>query len=146
MCGIAGAVFWTTRAGEASPSDVVSQMVRALAHRGPDGQGTTTCPQPLGADRRPAVGLGHTRLAIIDLSERGAQPMASPRAPIWVTFNGEIYNFRAVRAELERSGRSFVSESDSEVVLQGYEAWGDDVVSRLRGMFAFAIWDGSRQR
>ena len=146
MCGIAGAVFWTHKADEPRPVDVVERMVEALAHRGPDGRGLSSCDRVAFPDRGPAVALGHTRLAIIDLSERGAQPMASPRVPVWITFNGEIYNFREVRAQLEQNGRSFVSDSDSEVILQGYEVWGDAILERLRGMFALAIWDGGRNR
>src|SRR5436190_2044487 len=145
MCGIAGAVYWRSGRSD-SPGEVAARMAQALRHRGPDGHGAMNCVQTDSADRDVTEAFGHTRLAILDLSERGAQPMASPRSPIWNTFNVEIYNFRAIRAELESAGRRFISESDSEVVLQGYEAWGDNVLSRLRGMFAFGIWDGARRR
>jgi asparagine synthase (glutamine-hydrolysing) len=93
-----------------------------------------------------AVSFGHTRLAIIDLTDRAAQPMRSRTHPTWLTFNGEVYNFRDVRRELEACGRVFHSDSDTEVILQGYEQWGERVLDRLRGMFAFAIWDGAAQR
>jgi asparagine synthase (glutamine-hydrolysing) len=139
MCGIAGAFFSrdTTEARRA-PS-VVEAMTGALGHRGPDGAGLVE----MGGLGTSAV-LGHRRLAIIDLSDRGAQPMRSATEPISITFNGEIYNFAAIRRELERAGRRFCSQSDTEVVLQGYEEWGADVVPRLHGMFAFGIYDGRR--
>jgi asparagine synthase (glutamine-hydrolysing) len=118
-------------------------MIDALGHRGPDGCGITGCLSPgAAASQQPRATFGHRRLAIIDLSERGAQPMRSRTVPVWLTYNGEIYNFAAIRRELEALGRSFRSDSDSEVVLQGYEEWGRGVLARLRGMFAFALWDG----
>jgi len=137
MCGIAGAMFWTDTA-EARRADAIARtMTRAMAHRGPDGEGIV---EAAAAGSR--VALGHRRLAIIDLSERGAQPMRSATAPVWVTFNGEIYNFGDVRRELEALGRRFESASDTEVILQGYEVWGRGVVERLHGMFAFGLYDG----
>jgi asparagine synthase (glutamine-hydrolysing) len=144
MCGIAGAVFWGNTPRSADSRAIVERMTRALAHRGPDGEGVVQCVGPANQDSpdRPTCVLGHRRLAIIDLSERAAQPMTSGRAPIWATYNGEIYNFRQVRKELERIGRQFRTDSDTEVVLQGYEEWGSRVLERLRGMFAVAIWDG----
>jgi asparagine synthase (glutamine-hydrolysing) len=142
MCGIAGVV--TPRSSDdLEPRAAVARMVRALAHRGPDGTGLVDCALPPAADGPRAV-LGHTRLAIIDLSARAAQPMASPRRPMWLTFNGEIYNFADIRRDLEARGRRFESDSDSEVILQGFEEWGRAVIPRLRGMFAFALWDGER--
>ena len=143
MCGIAGAVFWQRSFAE-DPHEVVEAMTRTMAHRGPDGHGVCTASD--GASSSPAVVLGHRRLSIIDVSDRAAQPMASPRLPVWLVFNGEIYNFRQLRRELESHGRTFRSQSDTEVLLQGYEQWGDAVVQRLRGMFAFAIWDGRTNR
>jgi asparagine synthase (glutamine-hydrolysing) len=138
MCGIAGLVSRGKLSGsEAMP--VVRRMTDALAHRGPDGQGVA---EAVGASVNDAVVVfGHRRLAIIDLTERAAQPMASPRVSVTVTFNGEIYNFRELRRELESYGRRFASDSDTEVLLQGYEQWGSGVVGKLRGMFAFAIAD-----
>lgn len=123
--------------------DVVERMTTALAHRGPDGAGVVQAPSVTGG---PLALLGHRRLAIIDLSERGAQPMVSPRRRVALSYNGEIYNYRALRRELERNGRTFESDSDTEVLLQGYEVWGPAVVDRLRGMFAFAIWDGDEEQ
>ena len=144
MCGIAGLVrtddFPIDRAAAA-----VNAMVRRLAHRGPDGHGVAVSPGAHAA-RGPAAVFGHTRLAIIDLSERGAQPMRTAAGDVMVTFNGEIYNFAELRTALEAEGRTFRSNSDTEVVLQGYEAWGSAVIERLRGMFALAIWDDTRQR
>jgi len=135
VCGIAGA--WSDHPGHTFDLDAaVTRMSSALAHRGPDGNGLQRC------SREPDVVLGHRRLSILDLSERGAQPMKSDRAPVWLTYNGEIYNFRDLRRELEQHGRRFRSDSDTEVILQGYEEWGDEVLRRLRGMFALAIWDG----
>jgi asparagine synthase (glutamine-hydrolysing) len=146
MCGIAGAVFWARPSGGAAAVSVVERMTEALAHRGPDGKGVLDCREREPGGRRALAVLGHRRLAIIDLTDRAAQPMASERQPIWITFNGEIYNFKAIRADLEGLGRRFRSDSDTEVVLQGYEQWGEGVVERLRGMFAFAIWDAHNQR
>lgn len=141
MCGIAGAFFWRETTASREAANRVQAMTRTMVHRGPDGQGVVT---EQGA--RVSVALGHRRLAIIDLSERGAQPMRSHSAPLWLTFNGEIYNFVALRRELEGLGREFVSGSDSEVILQGYEAWGESVVERLSGMFAFGLYDGRSEQ
>ncbi len=146
MCGIAGAVFWTRPSGRRTPAGIVQRMTDSLAHRGPDGAGIVDC-RAIEDERQAAVAvLGHRRLAIIDLSDRAAQPMASPRQPLWLTFNGEIYNFRSIRSQLEGLGRRFHSDSDTEVILQGYEQWGEAVVERLRGMFAFALWDAANER
>ena len=147
MCGIAGALFWNSEAGRGGRQASVARMVQALAHRGPDGEGVVRCvtEERTGSEAPTAI-LGHRRLSIIDLSDRASQPMASPRGPIWLTYNGEIYNYRDVRRELESCGRVFRSNSDTEVILQGYEEWGAAVVERLRGMFAFALWDGAVQR
>ena len=110
-----------------------------MAARGPDGSGLW-----LSSDGR--VGLAHRRLAIIDLSERGAQPMASADGALTITFNGEIYNYRSLRAELEGRGYTFRTESDTEVLLQLYADRGPAMVESLRGMFAFALWDAPRRR
>jgi asparagine synthase (glutamine-hydrolysing) len=133
LCGIAGRVNYKT--GRPVAAELVRAMTDLLSHRGPDGSGVVT---------RGHVGLGHRRLAIIDLSPGGAQPMSSPDAPHWITFNGEIYNYRDLRTELERQGHRFRSESDTEVILQLYGRYGPGCVDRLRGMFAFAIWDEAR--
>jgi asparagine synthase (glutamine-hydrolysing) len=132
MCGITGSVA----AGPRLPVGV-DVMVSRLSHRGPDASGTV--------DRGACV-LGHTRLRIIDLSPLGDQPMTNEDASVWLVFNGEIYNFVELRQQLQAHGHQFRSSTDSEVLVHGYEQWGDEVVHRLRGMFAFAIWDDRRQR
>jgi asparagine synthase (glutamine-hydrolysing) len=109
-------------------------MRDALAHRGPDGEGTFRSP-----DGR--VGLANRRLAVVDLSPAAAMPMRNTSGTVWITYNGEIYNAAALRAELAARGAVFRSASDTEVILHGYETWGTEVVQRLRGMFAFAIYD-----
>ena len=114
-------------------------MRERMEARGPDGSGLW-----ISHDRR--VGLAHRRLAVIDLSERGAQPMASADGALTITFNGEIYNYRALRAELEAKGHVFRTESDTEVLLQLYADRGPAMVEALRGMFAFALWDAPRRR
>jgi len=127
MCGIAGAT------AQAAP-DVVAAMSDALAHRGPDDRG-------LFFDAASGIALGHRRLSIIDTSAAGHQPMSHADGRYQLIFNGEIYNFADVRRELESLGHHFVSRSDTEVVLAAYAEWGDASVTRLRGMFAFAIYD-----
>ena len=138
MCGIAGAVFWDEPSVDATA--IVRAMTDAQTHRGPDGAGVACVSS--GESRGPTAVFGHRRLAIIDLTDRAAQPMRSEDGLTALTFNGEIYNFRELRRELEAFGRQFRSDSDVEVILQGYAQWGPNVVDRLRGMFAFAIWDG----
>jgi len=133
MCGIAGIVDWTGR----PTLDVVRAMVEALRYRGPDAQNVTV---------RGAATLGHARLSVIDLSEAANQPMSDASGRFWIVFNGEIYNYRELRAELEASGSRFRTQSDTEVMLAAYERWGEDCLKRFNGMFAFALWDESRQR
>jgi asparagine synthase (glutamine-hydrolysing) len=138
MCGIAGAV--------APPSanvtrETIARMLDALAHRGPDGHGIVEYPTAQGS----RVLLGHRRLAIID-PEGGKQPMCDAEAGLAITFNGEIYNFRELRDELAACGYRFALHSDTEVLLRAYQHWGERVVERLRGMFAFAIWDARSER
>jgi asparagine synthase (glutamine-hydrolysing) len=132
MCGIAGIYH----PGVPKPVDParVEAMADSLAHRGPDGSGVWTAP---------GVGFGHRRLAIIDL-EGGAQPMLSPDARIAVTYNGEIYNFREIRGELEDAGHVFQTDSDTEVILAGWRQWGPACLSRFNGMFAFALHDADQ--
>ncbi len=134
MCGIVGLVHVSPDA----PIDACAlrESLRLIAHRGPDGEGTF-----IGA----GVALGHRRLSIVDL-ENGAQPMFSEDGSVCVAFNGEIYNHGALRAELEAAGHRFATRCDTEAIVHGYEAWGEAVFSRLRGMFAIAIWDGRRRR
>jgi len=139
MCGIAG-FFQANHAG-AGPDQAraaVAAMTRAMAHRGPDGSGSEI------VSDSPTVVLGHRRLAIIDLSAAASQPMLDPDTGNWLVFNGEIYNFRELRQLLQGS-QQFRSQSDSEVILKAYAQWGRDAISRLRGMFAFALWDAQRR-
>lgn len=134
MCGIAG-VLDTSGA----PVSVASlkRMTDCVAHRGPDGEGHYAFGP---------VGLGHRRLAIIDLSEAGHEPMTNEDGSVILIFNGEIYNFQPLRAELEALGHRFSSQTDTEVLVHGYEEWGDDALLRLNGMFAFALFDRPRRR
>src|SRR4029078_9893283 len=146
MCGIAGGVFWGGGVSPIQARDAVDSMVRAIGHRGPDGQGLHTSFTGGDGDRPFAV-LGHKRLAIIDVSSAGSQPMGigtSASAP-WITFNGEIYNYETLRRELERGGATFGTHSDTETILHGYQQWRKDVLARLRGMFAIGLWDSERQ-
>jgi asparagine synthase (glutamine-hydrolysing) len=114
-------------------------MADSLQHRGPDSDGVWL------SDNRLA-GLAHRRLAILDVSDRSRQPMGNDAGTMQLCYNGEVYNFAQLREELQGLGYGFRTTGDAEVVLRGYEAWGDDVVHRLQGMFAFAIWDETRQR
>jgi asparagine synthase (glutamine-hydrolysing) len=138
MCGIAGIVE-REPGGRAGLEPAIRRMVASLGHRGPDGAG-----QNVDAER--GVALGHTRLAIIDLSDGGRQPMQSADGQMSLVYNGEIYNFRALRAALEAEGRTFASQSDSEVLLALYEARGPAFVKDLEGIFAFAILDRRARR
>jgi asparagine synthase (glutamine-hydrolysing) len=130
MCGIAG-IFHPDVPKPVDPARVKA-MSDVLAHRGPDGSGVWTAP---------GIGLGHRRLAIIDLSEAAAQPMLSADGRLAISYNGEIYNFREVRAELEAKGHLFATESDTEVILAAWRQWGAGSLERLNGMFAFALYD-----
>lgn len=137
MCGIAGIFCYR----EAAPPVEQAELLRIrehMARRGPDGAGLWMSP-----GRR--IGLAHRRLAIIDLSEAGAQPMATADGRLTITFNGEIYNYCALRRELESKGYVFRSQSDTEVLLHLYADRGEDMVHALRGMYAFAIWDEHSQ-
>ena len=116
------------------------RCIDVVRHRGPDGQGWKVFESPMGP-----VSLGHRRLAIIDLDARANQPMASADGRYWLTYNGEIYNYLELREELARQGVSFVTQSDSEVLLQAYVTWGEAALDRLRGMFAFVIYDRTTQ-
>jgi len=135
MCGITGVLMKTA----IDPSRLLPRLERMTSqvhHRGPDGGG---------AGIVGPAGFGHRRLSIIDLNDRAAQPMRSVDGRVMVTFNGEIYNFRELRTLLEAEGCTFRTESDTEVLLHGWLVWGEGIVRRLRGMFAFALWD-QRQR
>lgn len=135
MCGIAGAVM---KVGfePAELSHILEMMTDQVAYRGPDGRGVTV----IGS-----AGFGHRRLSIIDLNERAAQPMQLPDSQLMVTFNGEIYNFQELRLLLAAEGCVFRTESDTEVLLHGWRVWGEAMIARLRGMFAFALWDQSKR-
>jgi asparagine synthase (glutamine-hydrolysing) len=129
MCGITG-IFNVM--GQPVPIAVLRKMTDIIAHRGPDGEGFWT---------RTCVGFGHRRLAIIDLSAAGHQPMQIEDGALTIVFNGEIYNFQEIRVLLEAKGYRFHSRTDTEVVLKAYQEWGQECVHRFNGMFAFAIWD-----
>jgi asparagine synthase (glutamine-hydrolysing) len=133
MCGIFGIV------SREVPRELLARALGSLAHRGPDDAGTAVI--DCGTAELCHIGLAHTRLAIIDLSPLGHQPMQDPSTGNSIVFNGEIYNFRELRRDLEALGNEFRSQSDTEVVLAAYRVWGDDCLLRLRGMFAFALWD-----
>jgi len=136
MCGIAGIVAYRDGASVAEAD--VESLRDEQRHRGPDDAGLWTSP-----DGR--VGFGHRRLAIVDLSPLGHQPMLTPDGRFVITFNGEIYNFRELRSELEAAGHRFRSQSDTEVLLEGYREWGLALFDRLRGMYAFALHDALRR-
>src|SRR3954454_16297169 len=125
MCGIAGIV-----GGGPPDNGALERMAAAMAHRGPDGQDTWS-------DGR--CGLAFRRLAIIDLDRRSMQPMHLDG--LHLVFNGEIYNYRELRSELEGLGHSFVTEGDTEVLLHAWQQWGEGALDRLNAMFAFAVWD-----
>ena len=133
MCGIAG--LFDTAGQRSFDPDLIKRMTDVIAHRGPDGDGVHLAP---------GLALGHRRLAIIDLSG-GAQPMHTPQGDLTVVFNGEIYNFLELRAELEAKGAQFTTRSDTEVLLHGWRAWREGMFARLNGMFAFALWDAREQ-
>ncbi|HZW93789.1 MAG TPA: asparagine synthase (glutamine-hydrolyzing) [Candidatus Eremiobacteraceae bacterium] len=138
MCGIFGIIARNARV----PREVLERATQSLAHRGPDDSGTVILQDSAGENIE--VGLGNRRLAIIDLSPLGHQPMSDPATGNWIVYNGEVYNFREVRAELERAGLEFRSASDTEVILKAYAHWGEKCLAQFRGMFAFAIWDVRR--
>ena len=153
MCGIAGIV-----ALDGVDAQMLTSMTHLVSHRGPDGFGFAYFPQ--GSEyrgeiihnqdggpvmQRPVVGLGSRRLAILDLSEHGNMPMQVEDGALCVTYNGEIYNYREVRTELEKCGYDFRTGTDTEVLLRAYQHWGKDCLQHFNGMFAFALWDRSRQ-
>ncbi|MDP2923737.1 MAG: asparagine synthase (glutamine-hydrolyzing) [Candidatus Omnitrophota bacterium] len=133
MCGICGII---NKKNPNVDRDMLVRMTRILAHRGPDGEGVFI-------DKN--AGLGHRRLAIIDLSENAKQPMSNEDGTIWIVFNGMIYNFKELKEGLESKGHRFKSHSDTETIIHLYEEVGIDCVKSLRGMFAFAIWDSKRK-
>jgi asparagine synthase (glutamine-hydrolysing) len=134
MCGIAGQFNFARR--EPVERETIVRMTRSIAHRGPDDEGFFISGP---------VGLGSRRLSIIDLAG-GHQPMSDTEESVWVTFNGEIYNYKELRAELQAKGHQFRTNSDTEVIIHGYKEWGTDVFNHLNGMFGIAIWDVRNQR
>ncbi len=140
MCGIVGIVGYNARV----PADVLERATKSLAHRGPDDSGTLVL-RDSGLENV-EIGLGNRRLAILDLSPLGHQPMNDPATGNWIVHNGEVYNFREVRAKLEKAGLHFSSSCDTEVILKAYAYWGEKCLEHFRGMFAFAIWDAQRHR
>lgn len=134
MCGIAGIYA----PGRVLKADAVEPLLTSLAHRGPDDRGVEVLAGQ-------ALVFGHLRLAILDLSPLGHQPMATPDRRTWIVYNGEVYNFREVRRDLQALGWQFRSESDTEVILAAYRQWGLDAIQRFCGMFAFALWDDTQQ-
>ena len=137
MCGIAGIYSYRDSAPPVDREELL-RIREAMIRRGPDGAGLW-----ISDDQR--IGLAHRRLAIIDLSDAGAQPMFSADGQLCITFNGEIYNYRELRRELEARGCVFRSHSDTEVLLHLYAERGPEMVHALRGMFAFGIWDERQQ-
>jgi len=131
MCGITG--FWNLD-GKPVSQPMLERFTNALSHRGPDGNGFFN-------DSDANLGLGHRRLAILDTTDTGRQPMSYGDSRYWITFNGEIYNFLELRSELAQHGYQFKTESDTEVVMAAYAKWGEDCQIRFNGMWAFGIWD-----
>ena len=129
MCSISG-FNWDDK-------NLAREMNHCLKHRGPDGSGIFNDSN---------VTLGHTRLSIIDLSAAGKQPMCNEDENVWITFNGEIYNYKKLRSKLISLGHRFKSNTDTEVIVHGYEEWGIGVVNKLNGMFAFAIYDSVKKK
>ena len=134
MCGIAGQFKYARN--ERVDADVIRRMAQSISHRGPDDDGYFVSG---------AIGLGFRRLSIIDLSG-GHQPMSDAEQTVWIIFNGEIYNFKELRVELEQRGHKFQTRSDTEVIIHGYKEWGTDVFNHLNGMFGVAIWDVVNRR
>ncbi len=137
MCGIAGALLPNAALSAPEIEARLWRMIATIRHRGPDDEGVWT---------DGLCGLGHARLSIIDLSPAGHQPIASADGAVWLTYNGEIYNFAAIRDELAALGYVFRSRTDSEVIANGWHAWGPALFPRLRGMFALALWDRRTRR
>ena len=138
MCGIAGIVNYD---GSPVAPGLLEKMCTAICHRGPDDRGIVVFPAKGTDGRRAVAGFGSQRLSIIDIAG-GHQPIANEDRTVWTVLNGEIYNFKELRARLSALGHRFATQSDTEVIVHGYEEWGDGVVAELDGMFALAVWDG----
>src|SRR5437660_1675289 len=131
MCGIVG---YAGR--ESIPAEMLQVMSGTMAHRGPDDEG-------LWISGDGAAGFAHRRLAVIDLSPGGHQPMTDASGRVHIAFNGEIYNFRELRRELQQEGHAFRTASDTEVILEAYKKWGDELFEHLAGMFSLALYDAA---
>ena len=131
MCGIAG--IWRFDNRRVASAELV-RFTDTLAHRGPDGRG-------IHIDEEANIGLGHRRLAILDTSETGKQPMSYANGRYWISYNGEIYNFLEIRDQLQQQGYRFTTQSDTEVILAAYDHWGEKCQIHFNGMWAFALWD-----
>ena len=129
MCGICG--YYGIK-----DSETIKVMTKLLEHRGPDNFGYFTDDK---------VSLGHRRLSIIDLSEKGKQPMSNEDGSIWVIYNGEIYNFKELREELEKKGHKFKSNTDTETIIHAYEEYGKDCLQKFNGMFSFCIYNSNKK-
>jgi len=140
MCGIAGALRFR---GEPVSQEALEELSTKLRHRGLDSSGINKGGAAPGD--YPGIGLVHRRLSIIDLSTAGSQPMIDRTGGLRLVYNGELYNFKELRAEIEGKGRTFSTHTDTEVVLQAYQVWGTDCVRKFNGMFAFALWDETRK-
>jgi asparagine synthase (glutamine-hydrolysing) len=143
MCGICGKIRYGP---EPVKETLIADMCGSLAYRGPNDNGIYTNVSARNDGHQVNIGLGHQRLSIIDLSRAGRQPMTNEDGTLWLAFNGEIYNFREIRAELKKKGHIFKSDTDTEVILHLYEEEGVNAVQRLNGMFAFALWDEKLNR
>jgi len=135
MCGIVG--LWCAR--QKINPEVLLEMRETMKHRGPDDTG-------IFIDKKSNLGLAQRRLSIIDLSEKGHQPMGSEDGTLWLTYNGEVYNFKEIKKELEKKGYRFRGNSDTEVVLKSFQEWGINCVDKFRGMFSFAVWDQKKEK
>src|SRR5262249_28163700 len=133
MCGISGKLYYNSE--RSVDPELIERMMAEISHRGPDGRGKFVAGP---------VGLGHNRLAILDLST-GDQPMCNEDKTVWLVFNGEIYNYQELRQTLLAKGHIFSSTSDTEVIIHSYEEYGVDCLAKLRGMFAFALWDQKKR-
>ena len=143
MCGICGIIDYDSLPVS---QELLKKMCRSFSYRGPDDEGVYISEQTVGQGQKISVGLGHKRLSIIDLSAAGHQPMSNEDGSVWIVYNGETYNFKEQRAELQAKGHAFKSHTDTEVILHLYEEEGPNCVHRLNGMFSFAIWDEKRAR
>ena len=143
MCGICGKLSY---GGVQVDEALLRRMCRSLVYRGPDDEGVFVSSNSESQNSKVQVGLGHTRLRVIDLSDAGHQPMCNEDETIWLVYNGEIYNFKEIRTELKEKGHRFRSDTDSEVIIHLYEEEGIDCLKRLNGMFALCIWDERLQK